>query len=66
MRKLLRSIAHTAMKENGLPHVNRKKVIDNRNGAEIKRSYFAMNWRKWADFVLNGGKNSGKKKPAKV
>lgn len=39
MRQIKRSIAHSNMKDAGIPHVNRKIIGE--------KSYFSMMWRKF-------------------
>lgn len=45
MRKLLRSIAHAKMKEEGVCHPNRPRK--DLKGRPTCKSYFAQNWRKY-------------------
>lgn len=48
MRELKRSIARAKMKSLGVPHINRKKKVEQKNGKIEKKSFFSLNWR---DFV---------------
>ena len=47
MRKLKRAIAHAKMMAQGVQHINRANKTDMKSGEICRRSYFAMNWRKY-------------------
>lgn len=61
MRELKRSIARANMKRLGVPHINRKKKVEQKNGKIVKKSFFSLNWR---DFV--GGIPKKYRKPTKT
>lgn len=45
MRKLMRSVAHKKMEDEGITRINRHSYTGPANGRAIDPSYFAKHWR---------------------
>ena len=49
MRRLMRSVAHRKMEDDGVTRINKHSYSGPANGREIEPSYFTKHWRE----VLN-------------
>lgn len=45
MRKLMRSVAHKKMEDEGITRINRHSYTGPANGRAVDPSYFAKHWR---------------------